>query len=119
MTPSIGNPVVHFEIGCKDLEGTTSFYTNLFGWTATSIPSASLLDTHSTKGVPGHITALGHEPHQYVTFYIEVDDIADTLTRIEAASGKKLVGPIPLPDGKKFAWFQDPGGNMVALITKG
>ena len=119
MTPSIGNPVVHFEIGCKDLEGTTNFYTHIFGWTATSIPSASLLDTHSTKGVPGHITALGHEPHQYVTFYIEVDDITETLGRIEAAGGKKVVGPIPLPDGKKFAWFSDPGGNMVGLITKG
>ena len=119
MTPSIGNPVVHFEIGCKDLEGTTAFYTKMFGWTATPIPQAALLDTHSTKGVPGHITALGHEPHQYVTFYIEVDDIDETLTRIEAAGGKKLVGPVPLPDGKRFAWFKDPGGNMVALITKG
>ncbi|MBS1659656.1 MAG: VOC family protein [Bacteroidetes bacterium] len=118
MNPSIGNPVVHFEIGCKDLPGTTDFYTKIFGWTATPIPSASLLDTHSTKGIPGHITSLGHEPHQYVTVYIEVEDIPETLTRIEAAGGHKLLGPIPLPDGKKFAWFKDPGGNIMALITK-
>jgi predicted enzyme related to lactoylglutathione lyase len=118
MTPSIGNPVVHFEIGCKDLEGTTSFYTRIFSWTATQTPYASMLDTHSNSGVPGHITALGHEPHQYVTFYIEVEDIGDTLTRIEGAGGKKIIGPVPLPDGKKFAWFSDPGGNMVGLITK-
>jgi hypothetical protein len=76
------------------------------------------LETHSTKGIPGHITTLGHEPRQYVTFYIEVDDIVDTLTRITAAGGKKVVGPVPLPDGKKFAWFADPGGNMIGLITK-
>jgi predicted enzyme related to lactoylglutathione lyase len=119
MTPSIGNPVVHFEIGCKDLEGTTAFYTGLFGWTATSVPQASLLDTHSTGGVPGHITALGHEPRQYVTFYIQVDNITEVLPKIEAAGGKRVVGPIPLPDGKKFAWFTDPGGNMVGLVTKG
>jgi uncharacterized protein len=118
LTPTIGNPVVHFEIGCKDLEGTTAFYTKLFGWTATSIPSASLLETHSNKGVPGHITSLGHEPHQYVTFYIEVEDIAATLEQIAGAGGKKVVGPIPLPDGKKFAWFSDPGGNMIGLITR-
>src|ERR1051325_1107253 len=116
MNPSIGNPVVHFEIGCKDLPGTTDFYTKIFGWTASPIPSASILDTHSTKGIPGHIPSLGHEPHQYVTVYIEVDDIPETLTRIEAAGGKKLLGPIPLPDGKKFAWFKDPGGNIMALI---
>ena len=118
MTPSTGNPVVHFEIGCKDLEGTTTFYTELFGWKANPIPYASLLDTQSEKGIPGHITALGHEPHQYVTFYIEVDDIGGTLTRIEAEGGKRLVGPVPLPDGKQFAWFSDPGGNMVGLITR-
>ena len=119
MTPSIGNPVVHFEIGCKDLEGTTAFYTKIFSWTATPAPMASMLDTHSNKGVGGHITSLGHEPHQYVTFYIEVEDIGETLTRIAEAGGKKLVGPVPLPDGKKFAWFSDPGGNIVGLITKG
>jgi len=118
MTPSIGNPVVHFEIGCKDLEGTTSFYTKLFGWTASTVPTAAILETHSTKGIPGHITSLGHEPHQYVTFYIEVDDIDETLGRIAGAGGKKVIGPFPLPDGKKFAWFSDPGGNMIGLITK-
>lgn len=118
MNPSTGNPVVHFEIGCKDLSGTSEFYTKIFGWSTTPIPSGALLDTHSTKGIPGHITSLGHEPHQYVTVYIEVDDITETLTRITAAGGQKLVGPIPLPDGKNFAWFKDPGGNIMALITK-
>ncbi|HXB05624.1 MAG TPA: VOC family protein [Puia sp.] len=119
MTASIGNPVVHFEIGCKDLAGTTAFYTKLFNWTATPVPMASLLDTHSTGGATGHITSLGHEPHQYVLFYIQVEDIDEMLKQIGEAGGKKVVGPVPLPDGKKFAWFSDPGGNMVGLITKG
>lgn len=35
-----------------------------------------------------------------------------------AAGGKKMVGPVPLPDGRKFTWFSDPEGNRVALITK-
>ena len=115
----MGNPVVHFEIGCKDLEGTTAFYTGIFNWAATTMPMASLLDTQSTKGATGHITALGHEPHQYVLFYIEVEDINEKLAQIEGAGGKKVIGPVPLPDGKKFAWFRDPGGNTVGLITKG
>jgi predicted enzyme related to lactoylglutathione lyase len=77
------------------------------------------LNTNSTEGVQGHITSLGHEPHNYVTFYIQVEDIQDSLAKIQQAGGKKLVGPVPLPDGKKFAWFSDPEGNMVGLITKG
>lgn len=118
MTPSTGNPVVHFEIGCKDLEKTTEFYTSLFGWAPTPIPMASLINTNSTEGVQGHITALGHEPHQYITFYIQVEDIDAHLAQIETAGGKKVLGPFPLPNGTKFAWFTDPGGNMVGLVTK-
>jgi predicted enzyme related to lactoylglutathione lyase len=119
MKSPIGNPVVHFEIGCKDLARTTAFYTELFGWAPTSIPMASLLNTNSPEGIQGHITALGHEPHHYVTFYIQVDDILASLTEIENAGGKKLVGPVTLPDSKQFAWFTDPEGNMVGLVTKG
>lgn len=118
MAAITGNPVIHFEVGCRDLAKTTAFYTELFGWTPTSIPMASLLNTNSTEGVQGHITSLGHEPHNYVTFYIQVDNIEDSLTKIEAAGGKKVVGPFPLPDGRRFAWFTDPEGNMIALITK-
>jgi len=119
MTPSAGNPVVHFEIGCKDLAQTSDFYAKTFGWTPTPAPLSAMLNTNSAEGIQGHITALGHEPHQYITFYIQVDDIVDHLQKIEAAGGKKVIGPFPLPDGKKFAWFTDPGGNMVGLVTKG
>lgn len=118
MATSTGNPVVHFEIGCKDLAKTTAFYTGLFGWSPTGIPMATLLATNATEGIQGHITSLGHEPHNYTTFYIQVDDIGGTLAKIEAAGGRKIVGPVTLPDKRQFAWFADPEGNMVALITK-
>ena len=118
MTPSTGNPVVHFELGCKDLAKTTAFYSGLFGWTPTTVPMASLLNTNSPEGIQGHITSLGHEPHNYVTFYIQVTDIDDSLRQIAAAGGKTMVGPVTLPDKKQFAWFSDPEGNMLGLITK-
>ncbi|HTJ12326.1 MAG TPA: VOC family protein [Dinghuibacter sp.] len=114
----MNHPVVHFEIGCQDLEKTTAFYTGLFGWSPLMAPPyAAHLQTGSADGIQGHITALGHEPHQYVTFYIRTDDIADTLRRIEAAGGKKLLGPVPLPDKSHFAWFRDPEGNTIGLVT--
>src|ERR1700742_3183042 len=112
-----GNPVVHFEVGCKDLEKTTQFYSGLFGWTPVTVPMASLLSTNSQQGIQGHITALGHEPFRYVTFYIEVKDVAECLGRITEAGGKTLVGPVPLPDKKLFAWFSDPEGNTIGLIS--
>jgi predicted enzyme related to lactoylglutathione lyase len=117
MSSSTGNPVVHFEIGCRDLAATTDFYSTVFGWTPTSIPMASLLQTNNADGIQGHITSLGHEPHNYTIFYIQTTDIEASLSDIENAGGKKIIGPFPLPDGKLFAWFKDPEGNMAGLIT--
>jgi predicted enzyme related to lactoylglutathione lyase len=118
MSVTKGRPVMHFEIGCRDLEKTTAFYTRLFGWAPTPMPMSALLNTNSTEGIQGHITSLGHEPHNYVTVYIEVDDIAGTLTQIEKAGGKKILGPMPLPNGIHFAWFNDPEGNLIGLRSK-
>ncbi|HEY8897691.1 MAG TPA: VOC family protein [Niastella sp.] len=118
MTISIANPVVFFEIGCKDLTKTASFYSELFGWTPTGVPMASLISTNCEDGIQGQITSLGHEPHNYVTFYIQVSDIHASLAKIIEAGGKKVVGPIILPNNKQFAWFRDPEGNMVGLVTQ-
>jgi predicted enzyme related to lactoylglutathione lyase len=118
MTIPIANPVVFFEIGCKNLSKTATFYADLFGWTPTGIPMASLINTNSEEGIQGQLTSLGHEPHNYVLFYIQVNDINESLTKIQEAGGKKLVGPVILPNNKQFAWFTDPEGNMVGLVTR-
>src|SRR5215467_10217110 len=103
-TNATASPVIHFEIGCKDLKKTTEFYTKTFGWSSTDAMMASNLNTQSTEGIQGHITSLGHEPNNYVTIYIQVDDIKQTLADIENAGGKKIIGPFPLPDKRQFAW---------------
>ena len=112
------NPVVHFEIGCQNIEETAAFYSGVFGWAAPVGGPAAYINTQSAEGIQGHITALGHEPHNYTTFYIQVSDIADHLQKIIGAGGKKIVGPITLPTGQQFAWFYDPAGNIVGLLTK-
>jgi len=115
---ALTHPVVFFDIGCKDLENTTSFYKKLFGWAPTGIPFANLINTGTTEGIQGQITSLGHEPHNYVMVYIQVDDINVQLQQIAAEGGEKLIGPVTLPNGKQFAWFKDPEGNMLGLVTK-
>lgn len=81
----MGRPVVHFEIGCRD-----------------------------SAGVAGHITALGHEPHHYTIFYVDVEDVAAALKKAESLGGKTLVPPVDIPTGT-FAWLQNPEGNTVGL----
>ena len=106
-------PVIHFEIGCKDSESTKAFYKEAFGWSINQRGPAAVIDP-TEKGIGGHITSLGHEPHNYVTVYLQVDNIDEYLERIEKLGGKKIIGPVPIPTGR-FAWFSDPEGNMLGL----
>jgi len=117
----MGDPVVHFEIGCRDKERAAKFFEDCFGWSTSPYGDlGKLIDTAAGKGVGGHITALGHEPHNYVLVYIEVGDVAAALEKVAAAGGEALLGPLEIPgDGRVFAWFKDPDGNTLGLVTPG
>jgi hypothetical protein len=109
----MSHPVVHFEIGCKDKEATSAFYSAVFEWEIDADPMGAI-DTGSADGIQGHIAALGHEPHQFTHFYVETNDVEQTLAKVEQLGGKTVVPPVPLPSGT-FAWFADPEGNIVGL----
>ena len=109
----MGRPVVHFEIGCKDKAKTVDFYAELFDWNISEEGPAAMIAPEA-KGMTGHITSLGHEPHHYTIFYVEVEDVAAYLEKANALGGKTLVPPVDIPTGT-FAWMQDPEGNTVGL----
>jgi len=113
----MGAPVVHFEIGCRDKAKTQTFFTKTFGWSAEDFGGATMINTGADSGIHGHISSLGHEPHQYTIFYIQVDDINATLKKIESNGGKTLIPKTEVPHAGHFAWFSDPGGNTVGLWT--
>ncbi|MBK8914994.1 MAG: VOC family protein [Phycisphaerales bacterium] len=115
-------PVVHFEIGCKNLDSTKKFYSELLGWEyAPGAPNMAMvgnLGPYAEKpgpGIGGHITALGHPPHQYVTVYAQVDNIETTLAKAEKLGGKTLIPATEVPGMGHFAWFTDPEGNAIGL----
>lgn len=113
-TKKIGKPVVHFEIGCRDSAKTQAFYSKLFDWDITQTGPAAVINTGS-EGIGGHITALGHEPNNYVTVYVQVEDAQAYLDKAIALGGKVVVPPVTIPTGK-FAWLSDPDGNIIGLI---
>jgi uncharacterized protein len=115
---NMAHPVVHFEIGCTDPTRTGKFFGELFGWNIQQNGPAAMIDTASKQGIPGHITALGHEPHHYTIFYVEVDDVQACLDKAAALGGKTLVPPVKIPTGT-FAWFTDLDGNTIGLMKRG
>jgi predicted enzyme related to lactoylglutathione lyase len=111
----MGRPVVHFEIGCRDKAKTGEFYSQLFDWKVTPSGPAAMIDTGGSGGVNGHFTALGHEPHNYVTVYVLVDDLQAYLDKAKALGGRTIVPPVQIPGAGSFAWFADPDGNTIGL----
>ena len=113
----MANPVVHFEIGCRNRGETAQFYADLFGWSIADTGVASEIQAALPGGIPGHISSLGHEPHNYTMIYVEVPDAAAHLAKVESLGGKVIVPPIPIPMGI-FAWFADPEGNHVGILQR-
>ena len=110
----MGQPVVHFEIGCRDITKTADFFSRLFGWHTQNVGPAAMIHTGSDGGIQGHISSLGHEPHNYTTFYVQVDDVQAYLDKAAGLGGKTLLPPVDIPTGT-FAWLADPEGNTIGL----
>ena len=110
--------VVHFEIGCSDLQKTSKFYKSVFNWKLTFQGNSAIIHTGKEDSLSGHINSLeSDEPQKYITIYIQTDSIQNDLKAIEDNGGKIIVNPVHLPDGRQFAWFEDVAGNSVGLIT--
>jgi predicted enzyme related to lactoylglutathione lyase len=111
----MASPVVHFEIGCKNSEKTQEFYKQLFDWEIDPQGPAAMINTGSSTGIMGHIMALGHEPHNYITVYAQVESLEASLKRAGELGGKTLVPPQEVPGMGHFAWISDPEGTIFGL----
>src|SRR4030081_218264 len=78
--PSMGNPVVHFDISGPNPEELQSFYGDLFGWKIIPVPEMNyaLVDTQGGSGINGGIGG-SQEGQGQVAFYVMVDDLQEKL----------------------------------------
>ena len=54
----MGKPIVHFEIGCRDMKKSSQFYADLLDWNMQEFGPATMIDTGGTEGITGHMTTL-------------------------------------------------------------
>lgn len=114
----MGDRVVSFEIGCKDLEATSNFYEQVFGWSTSDYgPNGRRIETGAKDSLNGHFVALEEWPTA-LNFYIEVDDVAAKIDAVVQAGGEAVLGPFPTPDGQLFAWVRDVAGNIIGLLQR-
>ena len=116
----MGNPVVHFEIAGKDAESLSEFYSSLFDWDAAGqIPGDVYgLEPAAENEVRGHIlpTTDDMPVSNYVSIYVQVEDLQASLDKAESLGGKTCLPPKVIPGGNgAFAMFLDPSGNCIGL----
>ncbi len=107
------NPIVYFEIGSSDGHKAKKFFSELFDWNITTVGSEQMID--AGEGISGHIAELAPEWGNYITIYVQVDDLDKHLAKVVELGGKVLVKPVQVPGQGSFAWFASPEGNIMGL----
>jgi len=116
-------PVVHLEVRGLDAQTLRTFYQDVFGWERAE--ELSIGDYSVAEIGSGPLTVgIGPVPEwsaRSAKFYVQVDDIEDTLQRVEAAGGTAVMPRTVGPEfGAKhvlvFTAFLDPAGNEIGLV---
>jgi predicted enzyme related to lactoylglutathione lyase len=114
----MADPVLWFEVVGKNGAGLRKFYSTLFGWeiAAATGDSDYGLVTADKGGIGGGVGKSPDGGPGHVTFFVEVDDPAAYLKKVEKLGGNVLVPPTELPEYHlTFAYFTDPEGHVVGL----
>ncbi len=119
----MGNPVVHFEIAGPDGPALQQFYRDLFGWNVEAQGEEFGfygVAQHNEGGIGGGILQTQEGmPSNYVTAYIQVDDLRAALDKIAAAGGASLMPPMEVdPSVGSIAMFTDPANNCMGLYSQ-
>ena len=117
----MGYPVVHFEINTAAAPELTRFYAAAFDWVMqedgddyTQINTEGVCAGTGAPGIDGGIGP-SDPGDDFVTFYVQVPDVADALRRVV-----ELGGEVDLPETHTgrivMAIFRDPAGNRIGLV---
>jgi predicted enzyme related to lactoylglutathione lyase len=114
----MAHPIVHVEFSAQNQAEAAKWYSDLFGWQTQSWPEMNYTTFLPAEGaVGGGFNPVGNgTPAGSVVVYIETDDIASHVQRIEKAGGTIAMQPMPVPTVGQIAVFKDPTGNLVGLI---
>ena len=113
----MGAPVIRFEIMGGKGNQLEEFYKELFGWKIDSDNPMKygMVDTGRPGGINGGVGA-SQDGKNRVSVYIEVEDLAAALAKVEKLGGKTILPPSQVPGGPMLAMFADPAGNVTGLL---
>ena len=117
--------VVHFEIPFDDGDRARNFYSEVFGWAVAEIPGMhyTMVQTGPTgeegfptdKGYIGGGMMRRESPTDRPVIVVDVEDIDETLRKIEELGGMAVLGRQDVGDMGWAAYFKDVEGNLMGL----
>lgn len=130
------NPVVHFEMPAEDKKRMADFYAKVFGWKAKMLGpemgeyvtvQTTETDEKNMVKTPGAINGGFYEKNagmgeMHPSVVIAVDDIKESIKKVEDAGGKVLGGmsksgePDDIPGVGLYVSFIDTEGNRVGML---
>src|SRR6516225_5582169 len=114
---TMGNAVVHFEIGGPDDAPLVAFYGELFGWKLQPFEGGgyTLIDTNGGGGINGGI-GKSQTGEPWSTFYVEADDLQAVLDKAESLGAKTAMPVTDFGGAVTIAMFNDPDGLLVGIV---
>ncbi len=117
--PTFANgKVCYIEIPAIDINRSSSFYKDVFGWQIRRRGDGSIAFDDTVGEVSGTWVAgrkAAAEPGLLI--YIMVDSVATTVDAV-IAKGGKIVQPIGMDAPEVTARFSDPAGNVIGLYQQ-
>ncbi|MBK6282108.1 MAG: VOC family protein [Draconibacterium sp.] len=123
------NPVVHFELPYFDGKRASKFYETVFGWKMQDLGEnmgnymlATTAETDAKPGFPagaingGLYPTKPDWPAQYPSIVIGVENIDESIKKINNSGGKVLGEPMEIPGFGIYVSFIDTEGNRNSII---
>lgn len=110
------------ELLVDDVDSAIEFYTNVIGWDieVMDMPQGKyyVLKTNGEPvgGIMGKPEGYQHVPDHWGT-YITVNDVDETLVKVEASGGKAVYPPMDVPGVGRMCAISDKNGSVVSIIT--
>ncbi len=108
--------VIWFEVMGQDADKVKHFYSELLGWQLElEGPMQYAMVDKQEGGIPGGVGVSSEGPG-WTTFYVQVDDIEESMARAESLGGRVLLPIREIPGGDRIAVFADPEGHPIGLV---
>jgi len=103
------------ELMTTDVDASTRFYGEVFGWKAAPLPDGSYTVLNAGEvGVGGMMKVPMPGIPAYWTGYVSVADVDAKAPQIVAAGGAVLAGPMDAGEFGRFVACSDPQGGMIS-----